>query len=188
MQLKHDNIYIDYTKTAQVVLFRKENPIVPKVVLAEGVKKTEATKTYVSNLQKLIKVAINKEKKTVSIYVGSVLLGEIQNYQKFGELDVKTGMYQQKTALIATEQRLLSQGKIENVGDLKVPFDRDDAIQTPKTDLHAHMSGCLTREDLREIALEPDGPTRAITEGVVGTFISSTREDLICSINWKNSS
>ena len=153
-----DNVFVDVNKIAKVAIYYEDGKITTDVSLNDGVEKTRGAEKYIENIKKMLKVVPwqnpnKQEDRRFFVYLGQLKVGDIANYQEFGQVDVKTGQYRETNMLTATEVRLLSQGNVEKIDAVGVPTKRGKHLDglTPKTDLHTHLSGALYPEDLRKI-------------------------------------
>lgn len=147
-------IYIDYNKSVEICVHENGDKLEPEFILDPKREDDKGYRHYINNIKRMLKCQYNVnekgEKQGIDVMLGKLRVTTISNYQKFGEIDRETGEYEQLEFLTATEERILSQGDIAEIEKFDVPFDRKKT-KTPKTDLHTHLSGALTVEDMLSI-------------------------------------
>ncbi len=147
-------IFIDVNKSVEIHIKIENRKLGFEVVYPKEKEQNVGFRNYVNNIKKMLKVEyhISNENKVVGIdvFLGRFKLGEIASYQLFGMVDNKS-KYHGFYYLTSSEERILSQGNIQNIEEMGAPFERFET-KKPLTDLHTHLSGALTADDLISIA------------------------------------
>ncbi len=147
-------IFIDVNKSVEVCVKIVDKKLDFELMYPKEKEQNVGFRNYVNNIKKMLKVEyhISEENKVVGIdvFLGRFKLGEISSYQLFGMVDNKS-KYHGFYYLTSSEERILSQGNIQSIEEMGAPFERFET-QKPLTDLHTHLSGALTAEDLIFIA------------------------------------
>lgn len=147
-------IFIDVNKSVEVYIKIENRKLGFELVYPKEKEQNVGFRNYVNNIRKMLKVEyhISNENKVVGIdvFLGRFKLGEISSYQLFGMVDNKS-KYHGFYYLNSSEERILSQGNIQSIEEMGAPFERCET-KKPLTDLHTHLSGALTADDLTLIA------------------------------------
>lgn len=147
-------IYIDVNKSVEINVKIEGKELSFDVVYPKEKENDIGFRNYVNNIKKMLKIEYHKGQDGkidgIGVYLGKFKLGEITSYQLFGIVD-KTAKYHGYHYINSTEERFLSQGNIQNIEEMGVPFERYNT-KTPQTDLHTHLSGALTSDDIIYIA------------------------------------
>ena len=150
MGKSYRGIYVDVNHSVEICVHENEGVLKSELIIDQKRKNDVGYMNYVKNIQMILKCQYgtnDKGEKGIDVMLGKLRVGRISNYQKFGEIDRESGEYKDLELLTATEERILSQGEIPEIEKFDVPFDRVKT-KTPKTDLHTHLSGALTNEDM----------------------------------------
>ena len=147
-------IYVDVNHSIEICVHESEGVLTTELIVDPKRKDDAGYMHYVDNVQKILKCKYNLNEKSestgIDVMLGKLRVGTISSYQKFGEIDRESGKYEHLELLTSTEERILSQGSIIDIEKFDVPFDRV-RTKTPKTDLHTHLSGALTNENMLDI-------------------------------------
>ena len=147
-------VFIDVNKSVEIHIKIEDKKLGFEVVYPKEKEQSVGFRNYVNNIRKMLKVEyhVSNENKVVGIdvFLGRFKLGEITSYQLFGMVDNKS-KYHGFYYLNSSEERILSQGNIQSIEEMGAPFERAETLK-PLTDLHTHLSGALTADDLIEIA------------------------------------
>lgn len=160
MSKKLGPIFIDFNKTVAINIVRDGNNFNISITRNNNLAGNIGLNNYIRNLKRILKFEQAPDGKNLDIYLGKLKLGEITDYQMFGNLDVNTNYYNSIYLLTTTEVRMLSQGRLEDIEGIEIPFNRPPVdtnnheavnLPSPKTDLHTHMSGALTVDNMMQI-------------------------------------
>ena len=147
-------IFIDVNKSVEVNIKIDGKKLSFDLVYSKEKEADIGFRNYISNIRKMLKIEYHKGQdgkiNGIGVYLGKFKLGEITSYQLFGIVD-KNAKYNAIHYINSTEERFLSQGNLQNIENLGVPFERQET-KTPLTDLHTHLSGALTADDIVHIA------------------------------------
>ena len=147
-------IFIDVNKSVEINIKIENKKLGFELVYPKEKEQNIGFRNYVNNIKKMLKVEyhISNENKVtgIDVFLGRFKLGEITSYQLFGMIDNKS-KYHGFHYLTSSEERILSQGNIQSIEEMGAPFERYET-QKPLTDLHTHLSGALTADDLISIA------------------------------------
>ena len=147
-------IFIDVNKSVEIQVKIDGKNLDFDIVYDKEKENDIGFRNYVNNLKKLIKVEYHYDKNNkvdgIGIFLGRFKLGQIEGYQLFGAVD-KNAKYHSIYKLNTSEERLLSQGSLKGIEELGAPFQRYES-ETPLTDLHTHLTGALTSDDIVSIA------------------------------------
>lgn len=158
-------IYVDAEGLYEVSFTIVDNKLKPYIVIPQDKLNDKAFCTCAENLNKMLKVeTVNGEEfdfaknngENIVISIGKMKVGSIEGYQKMGEYVPPLHFYDSKFHLTTFELKMLSQGVVQDVGKLDIPFDRSDDDKSVKTDLHTHFTGVLYGETLMNIGLQND--------------------------------
>lgn len=147
-------IFIDVNKSVEVCVKIDGKALSFDLIYPKEKEADVGFRNYISNIKKMLKVEYHKGQDGkidgIGVYLGRFKLGEITSFQLFGMID-KNAKYNAIHYINSTEERFLSQGNLQNIENLGVPFERHQT-KTPLTDLHTHLSGALTADDIVHIA------------------------------------
>lgn len=158
-------IYVDAEGLYEVAFTIVDNKLKPYIVIPKDKLNDKAFCTCAQNLNQMLKVeTVNGEEfdfaknngENIVISIGKMKVGSIEDYQKMGEYITPTHYYDSRFHLTTFELKMLSQGIVEDVEKLNIPFDRSDEDASVKTDLHTHFTGVLYGETLMNIGLQND--------------------------------
>ena len=129
------------------------------------------SKRVVSNLKEVSSIHYIKEEDCFRYSI---------NENIFVDISRTTGEIKYRNKLTAFETRMLAQGK-----NSMRPFQREDNLPQPKTDLHTHFAGALTADDLITVGLKHNisYPTNLLKEiGIdIGTYQLENQDSILLS-------
>ena len=134
-------IFIDVNKSVEVNIKIDGKKLSFDLVYSKEKEADIGFRNYISNIRKMLKIEYHKGQdgkiNGIGVYLGKFKLGEITSYQLFGIVD-KNAKYNAIHYINSTEERFLSQGNLQNIENLGVPFERQEGIsgtiirQSPK--------------------------------------------------------